>query len=439
MGELRAAIAEFEGREVSSAGDGLMVVFPDSVADGLECAASMHRRVALLDPDDPPRLRIGISCGEVAQDGNEYSGMPIVEAARLEASAEPGKTLANAIVRSLVGTRRAFRFRDVGALSLKGIPEPLATIEVVDDEGGARGARLPARPVRAPDAAGGPSGEASPARAGRRGRRRRGRRARRRRHRPRRERLGRFEHATAGTADARRVHTEVRDRHLPERRARCRGRGDVRPSRGPPGPQQADREAGVPPRDARTATCRERQRSAEHRPLRLRERRQLDHARPCRAHPTERAWVRRQRPDAHAVPRCRRNAPSRSRSRRTTRTRSRAARPRSRSATTGSSGRGSTPAQYNYKVAAQDALDLMLALHIGRADFTASELVSAELFEIVRRDRRSCAASRSTTPPPRPDRAVRPDRRSLRGVRALRRPLPRRPRPARRLSRIWPR
>ena len=158
MGELRAAIAEFEGREVSNAGDGLMAVFPDSVADGLECAASMHRRVALLDPDDPPRLRIGISCGEVAQDGNEYSGMPIVEAARLEASAEPGKTLANAIVRSLVGTRRAFRFRDIGALSLKGIPEPLATIEVVDDDGGAGvAATAPARPVRAPDAAGGPS------------------------------------------------------------------------------------------------------------------------------------------------------------------------------------------------------------------------------------------------------------------------------------------
>ena len=42
--------------------------------------------------------------------------MPIVEAARLEAAADAGRTLANAVVRSLVGTRRAFRFRDVGAL-----------------------------------------------------------------------------------------------------------------------------------------------------------------------------------------------------------------------------------------------------------------------------------------------------------------------------------
>jgi class 3 adenylate cyclase len=133
MGELRGAIAEFEGREVSSAGDGLMAVFPNSVADGLECAASMHRRVALLDDDDPPRLRVGISCGEVAQDGNEYSGMPIVEAARLEAAAQPGQTLANAVVRSLVGNRRAFRFRDVGELTLKGIPVPMATIAVDHD------------------------------------------------------------------------------------------------------------------------------------------------------------------------------------------------------------------------------------------------------------------------------------------------------------------
>ena len=105
MAALRNAIAEADGREVSSAGDGLMVVFPASVADAVACATTMHRSVAQLDPHDPPLLRIGISCGEVAQDGDEFSGMPIVEAARLEAAAEPGKTLASAVVRSLLGTR----------------------------------------------------------------------------------------------------------------------------------------------------------------------------------------------------------------------------------------------------------------------------------------------------------------------------------------------
>jgi class 3 adenylate cyclase/pimeloyl-ACP methyl ester carboxylesterase len=134
MATLRRTVAANDGRVVSSAGDGLMVVFPRSIADAVVCATTMHRSVAELDPHDPPLLRIGISSGEVAQDGDEYSGMPIVEAARLEAAAQPGKTLANAVVRSLLGTRRAFRFRDVGRLTLKGLPAPLATVEVLDDE-----------------------------------------------------------------------------------------------------------------------------------------------------------------------------------------------------------------------------------------------------------------------------------------------------------------
>ena len=130
---LRSAIGEHGGREVKSAGDGLMVVFA-SAADAVACAIEMHRAMGPLDLDDPPRLRIGISCGEVAVDDSDYSGMPVVEAARLEALAQPGQTLANAIVRSLVGTRRALRFRDTGLRTLKGIPEPLATVEVVDEE-----------------------------------------------------------------------------------------------------------------------------------------------------------------------------------------------------------------------------------------------------------------------------------------------------------------
>jgi pimeloyl-ACP methyl ester carboxylesterase len=104
------------------------------VADAIACATTMHRAAAELDPRDPPLLRIGISSGEVAEDGDGYSGMPIVEAARLEAAAAPGQTLAHSIVRTLVGTRRAFRFRDVGALTLKGIPLPVSAVQVIDDE-----------------------------------------------------------------------------------------------------------------------------------------------------------------------------------------------------------------------------------------------------------------------------------------------------------------
>jgi class 3 adenylate cyclase len=136
---LRDAITGSFGREVSNAGDGMMVVFTESVADAVTCAIEMHEAVAAIDPADPPRLRVGISCGEVAQDGDNYSGMPIVEAARLESAAEPGQTLANSVVRVLVGNRRALRFRDVGALTLKGIPKPLAAVEVVTTPDSAAG------------------------------------------------------------------------------------------------------------------------------------------------------------------------------------------------------------------------------------------------------------------------------------------------------------
>jgi class 3 adenylate cyclase/pimeloyl-ACP methyl ester carboxylesterase len=134
LAALRSAISEHNGHEVSSAGDGLMVVFLDSVADAVTCAVDMHAAVAPLDEDDPPHLRVGISTGEVAEDDGDYQGMPIVEAARLEAAAEPGQTLTTAVVRSLIGTRRGLRFRDVGLLSLKGLPAPLPAVAVVDED-----------------------------------------------------------------------------------------------------------------------------------------------------------------------------------------------------------------------------------------------------------------------------------------------------------------
>jgi hypothetical protein len=45
---------------------------------------------------------------------------------------------------------------------------------------------------------------------------------------------------------------------------------------------------------------------------------------------------------------------------------------------------GIDPAQYNDVAAAQDTLDLMIALHLDHADFTASGDASTELFEIMR-------------------------------------------------------
>ena len=58
LAALRHEISEAQGRELSNAGDGLMVVFAESAADAVACATAMHRAVAVLDPIDPPQAVI---------------------------------------------------------------------------------------------------------------------------------------------------------------------------------------------------------------------------------------------------------------------------------------------------------------------------------------------------------------------------------------------
>jgi class 3 adenylate cyclase len=128
---LRDAVARTDGEEVKNTGDGLMVVFRHSALDAVACALAMHDAVAALDMDDPVQIYVGISAGEAAQDDNDWFGTPVNEAARLCAAAKPGQTLTNEVVRSLVGSRGSFEFRTVGPIALKGLPAPVAGVEVV--------------------------------------------------------------------------------------------------------------------------------------------------------------------------------------------------------------------------------------------------------------------------------------------------------------------
>jgi class 3 adenylate cyclase/pimeloyl-ACP methyl ester carboxylesterase len=128
---LAEAVRRFRGEEVKNTGDGLMVVFRHSALDAVACAVAMHESVGELDADEPVRLYVGISAGEAAEDGGDWFGTPVNEAARLCSAAKPGQTLTNEVVRSLVGSRGAFAFRAVGSLTLKGMPRPVAAVEVV--------------------------------------------------------------------------------------------------------------------------------------------------------------------------------------------------------------------------------------------------------------------------------------------------------------------
>ncbi len=129
---LREAITVAGASEVKNLGDGLMVVSRLASA-ALTCAVSMqqavdaHNRAARV----PVGLRVGVSCGEVTREAEDYFGDAVVEAARLCSEAKGGQVLVAALARATAGRRSAHTFLAVGALALKGLPQPLEAFELV--------------------------------------------------------------------------------------------------------------------------------------------------------------------------------------------------------------------------------------------------------------------------------------------------------------------
>ena len=113
-------------------GDGLMVAFTTASA-ALSCAVRMQQAAARDNrrAERPLGLRIGLSGGEVAQEGGDYFGDAVIEAARLCALSKAGQILVADLVRAMAGRRSAHRFESRGALALKGLPEPVDAVEVV--------------------------------------------------------------------------------------------------------------------------------------------------------------------------------------------------------------------------------------------------------------------------------------------------------------------
>src|ERR1700692_159103 len=127
---LRQAIAEAGGTEVKNLGDGLMVAFASASA-ALACGVAMQQG---LERDNRGRehsvgLRVGLSGGEVSKEDADYFGDPVGEAARLCAKCESGQILAADVVRAMAGRRSRHECRSIGALELKGLPDPVETVE----------------------------------------------------------------------------------------------------------------------------------------------------------------------------------------------------------------------------------------------------------------------------------------------------------------------
>jgi len=128
---VRRVLDEHGGAEVKTLGDGVMAVF-DSVAGAVDAGVALQQALEAANRTNPdaPELRVGLSVGEVRQDGSDFFGPAVIESARLCAEAKPRQVLCTSVVRALAQDHCAHVFRSAGLRTLRGLPSPMAVEEV---------------------------------------------------------------------------------------------------------------------------------------------------------------------------------------------------------------------------------------------------------------------------------------------------------------------
>jgi class 3 adenylate cyclase len=75
---------------------------------------------------DGLELRIGIDAGEPVREGDDFFGTPVIVARRLCDAARRGQIMVSERARELVDERGEHEFESLGALTLKGLREPVS-------------------------------------------------------------------------------------------------------------------------------------------------------------------------------------------------------------------------------------------------------------------------------------------------------------------------
>jgi hypothetical protein len=127
---LREAVESHGGHEVKWLGDGLMVAF-DSAQEAVKCAIAMQQASRRPTAGERLEIRAGLNVGEALIDESDYFGTPVVVARRLCDRAGSGQIYASdMVVRLLEGRGNVISTTDLGLLELKGITNPVASVEI---------------------------------------------------------------------------------------------------------------------------------------------------------------------------------------------------------------------------------------------------------------------------------------------------------------------
>jgi class 3 adenylate cyclase len=125
---VREAVQKHGGIEVKSEGDGFMLAFPEP-EDAVACCTSIQKTLASHDfAGERVRVRMGIHCGEVIAEGEDFYGRTVILAARVANSARGGEVLATSEVKEAVADAQFDEGREV---SLKGFAAPQRVFTVV--------------------------------------------------------------------------------------------------------------------------------------------------------------------------------------------------------------------------------------------------------------------------------------------------------------------
>jgi class 3 adenylate cyclase len=113
----RVEIARFNGREITTTGDGFFAVF-DGPAQAVRCASAIIGVVSSLGLE----IRAGVHTGEVEVRGNDLGGLAVHIGARVAALAPPGAVFVSSTVKELLAGS-GMTFTDAGEHQLKGVPD----------------------------------------------------------------------------------------------------------------------------------------------------------------------------------------------------------------------------------------------------------------------------------------------------------------------------
>lgn len=114
---LHKELSQFQGREITFTGDGLLAVF-DQPEQGVRSACAIRDKVRSLGLE----VRTGLHTGEVQFVRGNVAGIAVHIGARVASQANPSEVLVSSTVKELV-SGSGIAFTDRGIRSLKGIPE----------------------------------------------------------------------------------------------------------------------------------------------------------------------------------------------------------------------------------------------------------------------------------------------------------------------------